>query len=165
MEYTDKANKLFSKLQKQAQESGYLLNPDTELTMSLVEGLAVNQDRYGQPICPCRLLTGEVKESLDIVCPCDYRDDDINEYGSCFCGLYVSPEMHAKGGPTKQTPERRPSLEERTKAVEESHKAELTGLPYPVWRCKVCGYLCANNNPPKVCPICKATQERFERFL
>jgi len=29
-------------------------------------------------------------------------------------------------------------------------------LSYPVWRCKVCGYLCARNEAPGVCPICEA---------
>jgi ferredoxin-thioredoxin reductase catalytic chain len=34
----------------------------------------------------------------------------------------------------------------------------------PVWRCTVCGYLCAREGPPDVCPICKVTKDRFERF-
>ena len=38
-------------------------------------------------------------------------------------------------------------------------------LPLPVWRCKVCGYLCARDEPPELCPICKAHKERFERFM
>jgi rubrerythrin len=38
-------------------------------------------------------------------------------------------------------------------------------LPYPVWRCRVCGYLCARDEPPAVCPVCKAQKERFERFF
>jgi len=33
-----------------------------------------------------------------------------------------------------------------------------------VWRCRVCGYLCARERPPAVCPICKATSDRFEAF-
>jgi len=33
-----------------------------------------------------------------------------------------------------------------------------------VWRCKVCGYLCARKGPPEVCPICKVTRDRFEPF-
>ncbi|HEY5532543.1 MAG TPA: hypothetical protein VIK22_11180 [Candidatus Anoxymicrobiaceae bacterium] len=33
-----------------------------------------------------------------------------------------------------------------------------------VWRCKVCGYLCARIGPPEVCPICKVPRERFEPF-
>jgi ferredoxin-thioredoxin reductase catalytic chain len=37
-------------------------------------------------------------------------------------------------------------------------------LSKPVWRCKVCGYLCARDEPPDLCPICKVKKERFERF-
>lgn len=33
-----------------------------------------------------------------------------------------------------------------------------------VWRCRVCGYLCARLEPPEVCPICKVPRERFEPF-
>ncbi len=47
----------------------------------------------------------------------------------------------------------------------EPASANLNNLPLPVWRCKVCGYLCAREGPPEVCPICKAKKERFERFL
>ncbi len=39
-----------------------------------------------------------------------------------------------------------------------------TGSSTPVWRCKVCGYLCARPDPPLKCPICKADKDRFERF-
>jgi rubrerythrin len=41
----------------------------------------------------------------------------------------------------------------------------LSALPLPVWRCRVCGYLCARDDPPELCPICKAKKERFERFI
>lgn len=34
-----------------------------------------------------------------------------------------------------------------------------------VWRCQVCGYLCARGSPPEVCPICRAERDRLERFL
>jgi rubrerythrin len=29
----------------------------------------------------------------------------------------------------------------------------------------VCGYLCAREEAPGICPICKAKKERFERFM
>jgi len=41
----------------------------------------------------------------------------------------------------------------------------IAELPFPIWRCKVCGYLCARDEPPAVCPICRARKERFEKFL
>jgi rubrerythrin len=59
-------------------------------------------------------------------------------------------------------PERRPPPEER---MQKRAGAALGGLPLPVWRCRVCGYLCARDGPPEVCPICKAKKERFERFI
>ena len=62
-------------------------------------------------------------------------------------------------------PERRPPPEERKKAESASTKTALGNLPLPVWRCKVCGYLCARDGPPEVCPICKAKKDRFERFI
>jgi rubrerythrin len=62
-------------------------------------------------------------------------------------------------------PERRPPPEERKKAKLAPPTAGLGNLPLPVWRCKVCGYLCARDGPPEVCPICKAKKDRFERFI
>jgi rubrerythrin len=44
-------------------------------------------------------------------------------------------------------------------------KSPLDSLPFPVWRCTVCGYLCAREHPPEICPICKVKKERFERFI
>ena len=66
-------------------------------------------------------------------------------------------------------PERRPPREVRLKMQSETPKEapKITEgkLAYPVWRCQVCGYICARDEPPELCPICKAKKERFERFL
>jgi ferredoxin-thioredoxin reductase catalytic subunit/rubredoxin len=160
------AEKRYEELNKQANERGYFLNPDMELTMNLVEGLVTNKQRYGEEICPCRLMKGTMEDNLDIICPCDYRDQDLAEYGSCFCGLYVSEAITQNGGAVKQTPERRPPLEERkAKKADLGNISSAGTLAYPIWRCKVCGYLCANPHPPLICPICKVKQERFERIF
>lgn len=37
-------------------------------------------------------------------------------------------------------------------------------LEYPVWRCNVCGYLCARDEAPDICPICGVDKDRFSRF-
>lgn len=50
-------------------------------------------------------------------------------------------------------------------AEQPAPEIENKKLPLPVWRCKVCGYLCARDEPPELCPICKASKERFERFM
>lgn len=155
---------LRKKLDKEAEEAGYHLNPNMELTRQLLRGLLINQKRYGYMSCPCRLASGVKKDDLDIICPCDYRDPDLNQFGTCFCGLYVSEEVVKGKKKIGSIPERRPKREERKKMKEEFVKVKSNGK-MPVWRCKVCGYLCAREEPPEVCPICKAGKERFERFM
>ena len=154
---------LHARLNKEAEESGYHINPNAEHAKDLVRGMLVNEKRYGYWACPCRLATGDKEDDLDIVCPCDYRDQDVKEYGACYCGLYVS-ESVAKGEKSvAPIPERRKPPEERKSREQMSTK--ISSLPLPVWRCRVCGYLCARDGPPELCPICKAKAERFERFM
>ena len=157
----------YAHLKKEAEAGGYHLNPDVEFTKNLIRGLIKNDQRYSYRACPCRLATGRTSEDLDIVCPCDYRDVDLSEFGACYCALYVS-EAIAKGkkqaGPV---PERRPPRSQRglSKVTQVVSTGTAPALPYPVWRCKVCGYLCAREQPPGTCPICKVSKDRFERFM
>jgi ferredoxin-thioredoxin reductase catalytic subunit len=151
-------------LNDDAEKGGYHLNPDQEFTTALVEGLLTNKKRLGYEACPCRLAVGSVDEDRDIICPCDYRDDDLTEFGACYCGLYLTAETIAAGSNAPTIPERRPAPSNRiTKSASTSQQS--VGLPYPIWRCRVCGYLAARSSPPQVCPICKAAADRFEKFM
>jgi len=155
----------YEKLDREAEAAGYHLNPDEEMTRQLIRGILVNEKRYGYGACPCRLAADDRETDLDIICPCDYRDADLNEYGNCYCGLYVSQAVLDGEKEVQSIPERRPPREER-EAERETESVDSVGeLSQPVWRCKVCGYLCARGEPPGVCPICKAGKERFERFM
>ena len=80
----EEIDKLYSQLDKDARSGGYFLNPDIDFTKSLARGLLVNTKRYGYQSCPCRLASGVKEQDLDIICPCDYRDADVVEYGACF---------------------------------------------------------------------------------
>lgn len=157
-------DKLYVKLKTEAASGGYNLNPDIEFTKGLVESLLVNERRYGYWNCPCRLSSGDRQKDLDIICPCDYRDADVAEFGACYCALYVSRDVISGTIKTHSIPERRPSAEVREKAQKKAIDA-FSKLSLPVWRCRVCGYLCARENPPDTCPVCKAGRERFERFI
>lgn len=154
------AEALRRRLDAEAEQGGYHLNPDREFTLGLVRGLLVNESRYGYPSCPCRLASGDADEDRDIVCPCDYRDPDLAEYGACFCALYVTRAVLDGTAKLRKVPERRGREEPR---VARPSTAPGTSA-YPIWRCRVCGYLCAREAPPEVCPICKARKDRFERF-
>ncbi|KPL17835.1 MAG: ferredoxin:glutaredoxin reductase [candidate division Zixibacteria bacterium SM23_81] len=161
----EEIEKLYRRLDQEAEEGGYHLNPEVEHTKDLIRGLIINQKRYGYWACPCRLAAGVKQEDLDIICPCDYRDPDLNEYDACYCALYVSEVVLNGQKKVGSIPERRPPEEQRKKEKHKPAEKSIPGLSLPVWRCRVCGYLCGREEPPEVCPICKAKKERFERFI
>jgi len=164
-----KVDAAYQRLQRETESGGYHLHPDVAFTKDLIRGLLANEGRYGYGACPCRLASGIKADDLDIICPCDYRDPDLTDYGSCYCALYVSGAILRGERAAQAIPERRPPATER-KRMKESRPPQPVAvgeaaLAYPVWRCKVCGYLCAREEPPEQCPVCKAKKERFERFM
>ena len=48
----------YRQIRGEAEAGGYHLNPDKDFTRDLVEGLLVNEGRYGYRACPCRLASG-----------------------------------------------------------------------------------------------------------
>ncbi|MBW1829432.1 MAG: ferredoxin:thioredoxin reductase [Deltaproteobacteria bacterium] len=101
--------KLYERLKKVQEPKGYFFSSDKERVFELLEGLLLNKDRYGYTCCPCRLASGDRKKDQDIICPCTYREEDVKEFGSCYCNLYVSKEWNRGGIPHEYVPERRPA--------------------------------------------------------
>lgn len=99
---------LHKQLQKINEPKGYFFNKDWETVAFLLNGLLINKERYGYMCCPCRIAKENIDDDRDIICPCDYRQLDVNEYGSCYCGLYVSGAWNERHGEQAFVPERRP---------------------------------------------------------
>jgi len=160
-----------------AKTYGYYLTPQADLLQGFLEGLKTNEDRYGYPLCPCRLASGNYEFDRDIICPCDYRDPDVAQYGSCYCRLYVTKQVYeSKNLP--EVPERRP-IEKQQRAygmqaapgqaegpkekpllTRQAQKSQPT-VKKKLWYCKQCGYVVYREDPPYICPICKAKREVF----
>ena len=102
------AQKLYDMMKKVQEAKGYYFNKDRERTFELLEALIFNKERYGYMGCPCRLLSGDRSNDRDIICPCVYSIPDIEEYGSCYCNLYVSEDWNEDRIPHVYVPERRP---------------------------------------------------------
>jgi ferredoxin-thioredoxin reductase catalytic chain len=161
---------------KDAKDNGYSICPDTQLFNDLIDGLATNTSRYGYGSCPCRVASGVKKYDVDIICPCEYRDADVDEFGMCYCGLFVNDEIKNNPSQLGPIPERRPreiidialAAAETKQSSSEDNSIQIKSTKkkqnIKVWRCAVCGYLCARETPPPICPICKAKSERFEQF-
>lgn len=99
--------KAYERLQKFSEKKGYFLNPDKAFVKNLVKSLLLNQERYGYWACPCRLASGNREKDRDIICPCDYMKLDVQEFGACYCALYVSEEVTQGEMEARTVPERR----------------------------------------------------------
>jgi ferredoxin-thioredoxin reductase catalytic subunit len=106
-----------------AKTHGYHLTSDPEMLKYLLEGLKTNEDRYSYPSCPCRMATGIFEVDRDIICPCDYRDPDVLEYGACYCNLYVNTKTY-ESRELKIVPERRPLIKKNRAAKNIGKKRE-----------------------------------------
>ncbi len=157
-----------------AKTFGYFLNPDPNFLQGLLEGLKQNEERYGYPSCPCRLASGNFDYDRDIMCPCDYRDPDVVAFGACYCGLYVRKDVYEHQTELNPVPERRPTekqmrayqaasipKEAKTAVEEKEELVEVTVGKKKMWYCKQCGYVVFRDEPPYICPICKAKKEMF----
>ncbi len=100
--------KLYERLKQLQESKGYFFNEDNETTLELLAALIINKERYGYMACPCRLSSGNKEWDKDIICPCEYRVPDVQEYGSCYCNLYVSKEWNKEKIAHRYIPERRP---------------------------------------------------------
>lgn len=101
-------DKLYEMLKKVQEAKGYFFNKDKERVYDLLEALLINKERYGYMCCPCRLASGNKEADQDIICPCIYRKPDVEEFGSCYCNLYVSAAWNEGMIPHEYVPERRP---------------------------------------------------------
>jgi len=102
------AQDLFARLKKVQEPKGFFFNKDRERVFDLLEALLANKERYGYMACPCRLASGDKEADRDIICPCEYREPDVAEFGSCYCNLYVSEAWNEGNVSEEYIPERRP---------------------------------------------------------
>ncbi len=94
---------------KTFEKDGLYLHADEEHRMATINSLLENKKKYNSLACPCRLATGKPEDDADIACPCVYCKDDVEEFGACFCLLFVKEEY-------KDDPEFYPDIDDRRPA-------------------------------------------------
>ena len=91
-----------------AEKRNWNIHPNNDETLDLlVDGLTTNFNRIGYFNCPCRDTEEDIKIDRDIICPCDYAQPDIDEFGRCYCALYFDPKYDFSRS-IEMIPERRP---------------------------------------------------------
>ena len=68
----------------------FKLTPDKQLLNIMIIGLLENEKNCGLKLCPCRVRDGTRKGDLELICPCNFKAQQIwKDEGRCWCGLFV----------------------------------------------------------------------------
>jgi len=103
------ARQLYENLKESQEARGFFFNRDMDRITALLEALLFNRKRYGYMACPCRLAKEDRNADKDIIRPCAYWEELGQEFGSCYCGLFVSRNVHQGLAAPLYVPERRPA--------------------------------------------------------
>ena len=77
-----------------AKNNDFTLNSDLELVNMVIDSLFSNEKSCGLKLCPCRVRDGSRKYDMDLICPCNFKSQDIwKTEGRCWCGLFVNQEL------------------------------------------------------------------------
>ncbi len=77
---------------KFTENNDFILNTDEDLVSMVISGLLDNEKEYGLKLCPCRLRDGTRQRDLELICPCNFKIQDVWENeGRCWCGLFIKP--------------------------------------------------------------------------
>jgi len=58
-----------------------------------------------------------------------------------------------------------PVATEKTPIITKATAKEPSQIKKKLWYCKQCGYVCFREDPPYICPVCKAKREMFESLI
>ena len=76
--------------EKFAEKNDFMLNPDKEHVDMIAQGVLANEKEHGLKLCPCRIRDGTKERDLELICPCNFKAQDVwKEKSQCWCGLFV----------------------------------------------------------------------------
>jgi len=88
-----KKEELIKVWERFAEKNDFMLNPDKEHISALADGVLENEKNHGLKLCPCRLRDGSRERDLELLCPCNFKSQDVwAKQGRCWCGLFFRKE-------------------------------------------------------------------------
>ena len=77
---------------KFTENNDFILNTDEDHVRMVISGVLDNEKESGLKLCPCRLRDGTRQRDLELICPCNFKIQDVWENeGRCWCGLFIKP--------------------------------------------------------------------------
>jgi len=85
----DMETKIYEWAKENAKQNDYKLNPDYDIVVQAIKGLAMHKADNGEQYCSCRPVPKDKVEAKALICPCTTRAKDIEKRGACRCALFV----------------------------------------------------------------------------
>ena len=91
--YKDAAKKQQRWMEKYCKQHGYIINPNWMMSTNLKSNLCEMEATFGKRYCPCFEPSGDKALDKKMMCPCEYVEDEIAEYGTCHCALFGPADL------------------------------------------------------------------------
>jgi len=95
--YRDAVKKQHRWIVKYTEQKGYALNPNPMMSKNLEVWLSEMEATFGKRYCPCFELSGDAALDKKMLCPCEFIEDEIEEYGPCHCALFGRGDLDKAG--------------------------------------------------------------------
>ncbi len=84
-------------MKKYIVQKNYALNPSWMMSTNLQIWVSEMEATFGQRFCPCFEPSSDATLNKKMMCPCEYIEDEIKEYGTCHCALFGSADLDKAG--------------------------------------------------------------------
>ncbi|SFV69248.1 Rubredoxin [hydrothermal vent metagenome] len=91
--YKEAAKKQQKWMNKYCKQKGYAINPSWMMATNLKSNLCEMEATFGKRYCPCFEPSGDKALDKKMMCPCEYVEDEIKEYGTCHCALFGPADL------------------------------------------------------------------------
>ncbi len=95
--YRDKVKKQDKWMQKYIAQNNYALNPSWMMSTNLKIWVSEMEATFSKRFCPCFEPSSDPELNKKMMCPCEYVEDEIKEYGTCHCALFGSADLDKAG--------------------------------------------------------------------
>lgn len=84
-------------IDKYALQKGYVVNKSWMMVTNLKVWLSEMEAVFGKRYCPCFEPSSDAQLNKKMACPCEYIDDEIEQYGTCHCALLGRSNLDEEG--------------------------------------------------------------------
>jgi len=95
--YRDAVKKQHRWIVKYTAQKNYALNPSLMMSKNLEVWLSEMEATFGKRFCPCFESSGDAELDKKMLCPCEFIEDEIEEYGTCHCALFGRADLDKAG--------------------------------------------------------------------